>query len=60
MEEIRYYKGERPCKIVFRPKGHNKQIIEFLDDQTQCITLVRLCWRNQKDLNNRIVSGIQK
>jgi len=46
--KIRYYKGIRACKIIFRPEKHNKQIIEFFDNNEQVTTLVRLCWRNKR------------
>jgi len=47
-EDLRYYKGVRPCIIVF--KGKKKVIIRFLDvvPHTECITLVRLCWRHRR------------
>ena len=57
--DLRYYKGVRPCIIMYKGKNYRgldgkfhlgKVLIRFVDviPHEECITLVRLCWRHKK------------
>lgn len=60
VKQVFYEQSEKITNFIKFSSQFNKQIIEFLDDKTQYITLVRLCWRNQKNLNIRTISGVQR